>query len=243
MAGDAGGSEAVGSDAGVVEDRDAADPDVLELLADAGGERRVFRRCTFVEADLQSLDLSQAIFEQCVLTRANLHDTALDGVRIDGGTLAGADLTRTDLTDAVFTDVDLSSARLTAALLADTRFDGCRLIGADLTALRGLAVTLSFDRSNLGLANLQDAHLKGLRLTGVDLSDADLRGADLRGAVFVDCRLRGTDLSHTRLDAADLRGADLGQVSADTPRQLAGAVISPEQASEICVAMGLHVVP
>lgn len=108
--------------------------------------------------------------------------------------------------------------------------------------MRDLVVSFTVDGCSLALANLSDAHLRHWRLTGVDLSDADLRGADLRDAVLTDCKLRGTELADARLDRADLRGADLGEVTADTPRTLRGAVVSAEQAAEICRAQGLIVV-
>ncbi|WP_232661965.1 pentapeptide repeat-containing protein [Pseudonocardia sp. TRM90224] len=229
------------SGATVVEDRDASDPEVDAALA-AGAGPKVFRRCTFVEADLTELDLSGIGFEQCTMTGARFTGSDLDGVQFVGGSLAGADLTRTDLTDAAFEGVDLTGARFTASLLTDTTFDECRLIGADLTSLRGVAMTFRFDRSTLQLANLQDAVLKGLRFVEVDLSEADLRGADLRETTFTRCQLRGTLLDDTKLLDADLRGADLGELTADSPRQLVGAIISTAQAAGICSALGLQVI-
>jgi uncharacterized protein YjbI with pentapeptide repeats len=116
------------------------------------------------------------------------------------------------------------------------------MIGADLTGMRSLAVTFSVDGCSLALARLADAALRGWRLARVDLSDADLSGADLRDAVLTDCALRGTDLAHARLEGADLRGADLGEITPETPALLRGAIVSPEQASDVCRALGLQVI-
>lgn len=80
-----------------------------------------------------------------------------------------------------------------------------------------------------------------MRVHECDLSEADLRGADLREVVFERCRLRGMVLRDARLGAADLRSCDLGEVTADTPRELAGAIVSPAQAGAICTALGLTV--
>ena len=141
----------------------------------------------------------------------------------------------------MLTGVDLSGARLGAALLGDTRFEGCRMIGVTLRGLRGLTAAFHLSGCNLQVADLQELHLKGMRLDECDLSEADLRGADLRETVFERCRLRGTMWRDARMAAADLRTCDLGEVTTDTPRDLAGAIVSPAQAGAICTALGLTV--
>ncbi|MHA6800937.1 pentapeptide repeat-containing protein [Bounagaea algeriensis] len=77
-------------------------------------------------------------------------------------------------------------------------------------------------------------------MTGSDLSEADLWGTDLRGAVLTGCRLRDADLSTARLDGADLRGSDLGELTADAPRHLRGAIVSPGAGSADLRRAGRH---
>lgn len=215
--------------------------DVRVAIEEYAGRAILFRQCDFTRAEMQDLDLTGAVFDQCRLDGAKLRECVLDRAHIIGGSCVAADFASADLNDAVFHGVELSRTRFTGALLADVRFEECRMIGADLTALRGLAVTLTIKECNLQLANFQDTDLRGADLTGSDLTEADLRGTDLRDAVFSRCRLRGADLSHTRLAGADLRGADLGEITADMLGQLRGAIISHAQAADICAALGLTV--
>ncbi|MFP5021831.1 pentapeptide repeat-containing protein [Pseudonocardia phyllosphaerae] len=75
-------------------------------------------------------------------------------------------------------------------------------------------------------ADLHDTGLAGLQLTGGSLAGANLRSVRLDGA---------------RLYGADLRTSDLGEITADTPAELRGAVVSPAQAAAVCTALGLTV--
>ncbi|MGH3929081.1 MAG: pentapeptide repeat-containing protein [Pseudonocardiaceae bacterium] len=220
---------------------DFSSKDVRATVEEYAGRAILFRRCDFTCAEMQDLDLTGAVFDQCTLNGAELRECVLDRAHIIGGSCVAADFASADVNDAVFHCVELSQTRFTGALLADARFEECRMIGADLTALRGLAATLIMKDCNLQLANFQDTDLRGADLTGSDLTEADLRGTDLRDAVFSRCLLRGVDLAHTRLDGVDLRGADLGEITADMPHQLRGAVISHAQAADICAALGLTV--
>lgn len=234
---------------GAVLDRVLTGPQMRALVAPerigtgepADLSARVFRRCDLTGADLRGLDLGRVVFDRCVLSEARLTGCGLDGARVTGGQWVNTELVDADLTDVVFDGVDLARARLRGALLADARFQDCRMIGVDLTALRGLASSLTLHGCNLQLANLTELHLRGWRIAGCDLSEAELWGADLREAVFTDCRLRDLDLSNTRLDGADLRSSDLGELGADSPRQLRGAVISTAQATAVCGALGITV--
>lgn len=224
-------------------DLTGADPErVRDRLARGHGTPWVLRRCVLDELDLSGVDLTGATLDRVRATGVRLRGAVLDGVRVDGGSLAGAQMLDADLTDAVLTGVDLSRAQLVGAHLTDTVFRDCRMVGVDLSGLRDLAVSFTVDGCSLALARLADSHLRGWRLDRVDLSDADLSGADLRDVVLTDSKLRGTDLTHARLTGADLRGADLGEITPETPAVLRGAIVSTEQAADVCRALGLQVV-
>lgn len=220
---------------------DFSGQDIRAAIADYEGRTVFFHQCDFSGTDMQDFNLADSVFDRCTLNEARLRECVLDRVRVTGGSCVAADFASADLNDAVFSGVDLTRARFTGAVLADAQFVECRMIGADLTALRGLTVTLTIKDCNLQLASLQDTNLRGTHLSGSDLTEADLRGTDLRDAVLNNCRLRQVDLSHTHLDGTDLRGADLGEITADSPRQLRGAVISHSQAVDVCAALGLIV--
>jgi uncharacterized protein YjbI with pentapeptide repeats len=224
-------------------DLTGADPErVRDRLERGHGTPWVLRRCVLDELDLSGVDLTGATLDRVRATGVRLRGAVLDGVRVDGGSLAAAQMLDADLTDAVLTGVDLSRAQLVGAHLTDTTFRDCRMVGVDLSGLRDLAVSFTVDGCSLALARLSDSHLRGWRLDRVDLSDADLSGADLRDVVLTDSKLRGTDLTHARLTGADLRGADLGEITPETPAVLRGAIVSTEQAADVCRALGLQVV-
>jgi len=223
------------------DDVDFSAGDIRSVLAEYEGRAVFFRRCDFIGVDMQDLNLADAVFEACTFKEAKLRECVLDRARVMAGSWEGADLASTDLSRVVFNGVDLARTRFTGAMFDEVQFTECRMIGADLTALRGLAAAVKFQNCNLQLASFQGTKLRGAIFSGSDLTEAELRGTDLRDAVFDGCRLRHVDLSHTRLDGTDLRGADLGEITADSPRHLRGAVISHAQAVDICAALGLTV--
>ncbi|KJY43878.1 hypothetical protein VR41_01180 [Streptomyces sp. NRRL B-1568] len=201
------------------------------------------RRCTFDRARLRGAGLAGSVFDDCTAVGADFEDAVLVQSSISGGSFASADFTGADLADAAFDGTDLAHAVFARAMLDDAAFTGCRMTGANLADLRGLAVTLTFTRCAMQLADLHRAPLRGIHLTGCDLTEADLRGADLREAVFDDCKLRESHLDDALLEDADLRGADLGEITERTVRSLRGAVISPAQAAAVCATLGLRVHP
>ncbi|MET9290736.1 pentapeptide repeat-containing protein [Streptomyces sp. NPDC003077] len=205
------------------------------------GSRLVLRDCVISRADLRDADLTGATFENCTAVGADLSRAVLAEARFVGGSFATADFREADLGDAAFTDTDLANACLSRAMLDDVTFTGCRMTGADLSALQGLAVTLTFSGCSMQLVDLHGTALRGIRVSRCDLTEANLARTDLRDAVFEDCRLREVHFQDTRLSGADLRGADLGEITERVIPLLRGAIISPEQAADVCSALGLQV--
>ena len=224
-------------------DLTGADPALVrERLERGHGSPWVLRRCVLEELDLSGVDLTGATLNR--VPRRPGPDARRGARRGEGRRrVAGgrADHRRGPHRRLV-TGVDLSRARLVGTRLTDTMFRDCRMVGVDLTGLRALAVRFTVDGCSLALARLSDSPVRGWRLTRVDLSDADLSGADLRDVVLTDTKLRGTDLTRARLDGADLRGADLGELTADSPAVLRGAIVSTEQAADVCRALGVQVI-
>ena len=114
--------------------------------------------------------------------KANLKETDLRRVDLNGANLRGADLREADLRGANLIGADLMGADL----------KGANLICADLSE-----------------ADLRRANLSEADLSEADLYMADLREADLRIAELSATDLRGTDLTRANLSGADLSGADL----------------------------------
>ncbi|MFF7410527.1 pentapeptide repeat-containing protein [Streptomyces lydicus] len=83
--------------------------------------------------------------------------------------------------------------------------------------------------------------LRGTHLVGIRFTEADLGGVDFRDCTLEDCRLAEANLRAADFTGADLRGADLGELTIAIAAQFRGAVISPDQAAQICTALGLNV--
>ena len=125
--------------------------------------------------------------------KANLKETDLRRVDLNGANLRGADLREADLRGANLIGADLMGADL----------KGANLICADLS------------EADLRRANLSEADLSEADLYMADLSEDDLRGTDLSEADLSAANLNGADLSGANLNGADLRVADLYRANLD----------------------------
>ena len=143
------------------------------------------------DADLSSVNLSNADLRRANLSEANLSD---------------ADLSRADLSRAKIFVADLSRAKMLFTNLISADLYGAKMVGANLSgAILG--------RANLYGANLSDANLSGAILSDAELSRANLSGANLISAKLFDADLSGANLSEAKLRGASLAGADLGSAN------------------------------
>ncbi|TQJ13907.1 pentapeptide repeat protein [Yimella lutea] len=156
--------------------------------------------------------------------------------------LSGANLRDLDLTEVTFDECALDGALLDGAALGGVIFTGCRMTGVSMERTRGLGFEIR--RSNLFAANLIGAVLANADLTGCRFTEAVLRSADLHASVFDGCDLTEADLHAANLSDADLRGARLGECDLDRLRALKGAILTPNQASDIVADLtGAQIVP
>lgn len=203
-------------------------------------------------ADLTGLYLAGLDLHDANLRGATLVDTSL-GCFVDETcttNLAGADLRDTTITRVDLDGADLSRAQLTGVRSSDITGTpkslpkgwtlvnghlvgpGAILTGADLHAadlrsvdLTGI-VTGGVDCSDCllpagwvwtglpsGYLIHRTADLGNARLAGVDLGGADLSGVDFTGADFTGANLAGTTLTGANLSGATLTGATLTGVT------------------------------
>ena len=143
-----------------------ANAEYLELLRQGV---RGWNQCRISRAELHRADLSGADLRGLDLTGVNLAETYLDGANLSGATLSKADLSDADLRKARLCGAHLNEANLRGAILS-----GAKLCGANLSEanLRG---------SFLDGANLSKASLHGAILTDADLTEADLSGCYVYG--------------------------------------------------------------
>ncbi len=99
-------------------------------------------------------------------------------------------------------------------------------------------VPSSVVKASLRSLPLQGLDLSGADLSGADLSGADLSGADLRRADLSVADLSGADLSSADLSGAHLRSADLSVADLSGAhlrgaRNLAEAILTPRQRTDL----------
>ena len=124
-----------------------------------------------------------------------------------------ADLKETDLRRLDLNGANLKFADLSEADLRGANLIGANLIGADLRGVNLICTDLS--EADLRRANLSEADLSEADLYMADLREADLRIADLSATDLRGTDLRRANLSGANLSGADLRGANLSGTNLD----------------------------
>jgi len=208
--------------------------------------------CTFIGAQMRSVDLTEATleganFSDARLKRAKLHHAEPERASFDGAVLenvkakgahfkkasfVGADLSNTDFVDVKFKDVDFEDADLEGASFNDCRLQGAKFVAADLTGLELKhhdTRNLDFERANLTKCQLDGSSFESARFTGARLSNATLHECDLSGVSLASVRADGTefdgaDLEYATLAQADLTGASFADAKLYTCHLLSSRV-------------------
>ncbi len=148
------------------------------------------------EAGLMSATSDSIIsLKQANLRTINFSQARLEQVDLSGADLSGADLSSAKLSGANLSQADLSSAKLNGADLGKANLREANLRGADL---RGADLNgTNFSEANFSEADLSEVSIQGKmdslgkdKILPVDLSGAKLGEANLSGAI-----LRGANLS------------------------------------------------
>ncbi|ADW67136.1 pentapeptide repeat-containing protein [Granulicella tundricola] len=172
----------------------------------------------FVSPRGQSARLDRCLWRNVTLTAPNARGLRLYDTQIEGSDLANLDLTGGHLERVEITGTRLTGATFTEAQLKSVLFRECKL---DLAFFR--------------MARLQHCVFERCNLT-----DADLYNADLTGTIFKDCDLSRAELSHAKLIQADVRDCRLDGLRG-TPADMAGLMISPDQAPQLITLFGVKV--
>ena len=175
----------------------------------------VVQNALFSEADLSGMDFDNIFFDN-----VTFNDSNMNGCRFfDSGFrmvfFTGCDMRESSFKlnmDArlTFKGCDLNNVKFEdhSDQYSDVSFEDCNLQNANLKNWSG---QLSFKRTVLRGAYLQNARLGYLRAQGLDLSGAQLQNARLTGA-----NLSGAHLYGANFTGADLRGADLSGAIMDS---------------------------
>ena len=152
----------------------------------------------------------------------------LEGVRLDGISLAGANLTGLCLDGASLAGASLDGANLSGSSLVGIDLRGASLGGANLGSaqLTGANLTAAnLSNADLHAATVVNAVLDQTTLLRTNLRDALLVRASMQGAQLFDADLRGADLLDTNLTGAVITASDLREAKHLTAAQLDAATI------------------
>lgn len=143
------------------------------------------------------------------LEAADLNNADLQGINLREAILRHADLTRANLRESDLSLTDLTNANLEMADLTGISLRRAGLRKANLTANLAYA---QFHGADLGEACLIGASLTGAEFQVANLTEADLNSADLSYAVFKGTLLAGSNFSKVHLYETSFLQLDMSEI-------------------------------
>jgi uncharacterized protein YjbI with pentapeptide repeats len=178
-------------------------------VATASGftKEQLYSTASYQQKNLQGIGLSEYILG--LAAQSNLADWDFNHQNLTNAIFEKAMLTR-----ANFTGANLTNASFYLATMTDANLAGAMVTGADFSATIGfskeqLYSTASYQQKNLQRIGLGgDGHLLGIQrdLTGWDFSGQDLTGARLRLATLTDANLTGAIVTGASFEGTTSRG-------------------------------------
>jgi fluoroquinolone resistance protein len=175
----------------------------------------VHERVLFQDLDLTEATGQGARFVDCTFGNSTFACVVLDDPSFENCTFARCS----------FFDAEFRGSKFLGAMFDECKFDQLRVVGGDWS-----------------FTGLPAADLRYAKFVEVRMREADLTGARCRGSVLTNCDLSGAMWSKADLTSCDLRGSDLSSLEPEMV-QLAGAIITWNQAVVIAGSLGLDVRP
>jgi len=204
----------------------------------ASFESASFLTCQMSGVNLESSNLSQALFRECDLSGSSFHDADLSGASFESGcSFHGASLNGVILNQTLFKGANLRRVTFEKAVFGDdnasskVEFIECDLSDADfnevhLQRVQMIETTLEgatfihavlkdsdFTGVNLKRAIFDRANLKEANLKDASLEESSLFQTDLRGAHFAGARLWRANLHGADMEGANCCGTDFSEAS------------------------------
>ena len=178
-------------------------------------EEAVYTGQNFCGENLKNLEAVRCRFIKCDFSEANL---AFAGFR-----------------DVVFEACDFSNSDLNKASFQRVVFAHCKLMGMDF--VEGSMHHARFTECDARYLNVADSKVQNVAFESTRLENASFLRCRMK-AQFSHCNLTQTMFEQTPLKEFDLRTCRLEGVQV-TPSDLRGAIVTPLQASELAVLLGL----
>ena len=166
----------------------------------------------------------------------------------------GATFEAMEFRGVVFDHVDFHGCTFRDVLFRDCRFTSCTMEGAwlsrvdvrdcsapGLSLLRARLANVFMAGTDLSWANLSETSIDCLALHGVRLREAALQRSRMKRVELDACDLTRLDVFGTSLAGIDVsRCIFQAPVLSDRYRELRGAIVSPEQAVELALLLGVR---
>jgi uncharacterized protein YjbI with pentapeptide repeats len=193
-----------------------SDTDLMDKLSqDERVEESLFTGVCYAGENLKSLDVLKCRFVKCDFSDCSME---LAGFR-----------------DTVFEACDFSNCDFSKASFQRTLFQGCKLMGADF--IEGSLRQVRFCDVSGGYVNFADSRVQDTVFEKSRLPNAAFSRCKL-AASFDTCDLAQSLFQQTLLKDIDLRTCQLQGIQITLP-DLKGAIVTPMQASELAVLLGL----
>lgn len=187
----------------------------------------------------EGFDLSGIHLRGLSLTADVLHGMGLDGALLERCTLAGP-WEKASFFNTVFQDCELSAGNFSGGWFTQCAFERCKGVGAN------------FAESRLRHVLLKDCHFRYANFTSSQLDACTAEDTDLSEAFFAECKLADcllhrakltrAEFFHTPLHGLDFRDSNIeGLCVSAEGRELAGAVVSYDQAASLARLLGLEI--
>jgi uncharacterized protein YjbI with pentapeptide repeats len=161
--------------------------------------------------DLSKKDISNSIFNYCILRHSNFENSILKESNFSYSDLYDsnfhkADFSRANLSYAHFRSSKGMEANFTDSSIRDAIFSESDFSNAYFSKVKGNEV--KFRASSLTGASFDGAELKGSEFQEAKLEKSTFNNSILCGAKFIDANLMDSSFKGALLNGADLRGAN-----------------------------------
>lgn len=174
-----------------------------------------FWNCTFSNALLITMRLSDTKFMNCAFTQCKFQGTVFENVWLTG--TANRDLapeaTTNDFSFCTFTNTDFTTFHLYGAVFKDAKLSGVRFRDCPLPSVdfRETQILSSLD---FYLCRMGHTNFSNMMIEGSQFADCELAGAKFIGALAKGCNFSRATLTLAEFDNADLKGAVFNNVGA-----------------------------
>ncbi len=166
----------------------------------------------FEKSNFNYSDLNEVVFNDVILTKANLAFSDLRNASIFSSNMSRTKLENASLFNANIVMSYLDSVNLKETNLDEVHFGATRLRGIDLENHALFGVQFEY-------CTLDGSNLNGAKFDNVLFLETSIKHSDLRGAILKDCNIATPeflDLSHSNISGTNFSGTNISNIILDS---------------------------